>query len=509
MASSNDKHVKPETNETRRKANPFVYIGTIVILGISVLAFVFAPALGSIGSDSNELNFGSWKGKSISFVQGGYFSAQVQQIKAQYESQGYKDTGDQFFAYQVWRRAFENTAVHLALLDYSAQAGISVSDDYIDLKMIEHPSFQENGTFSKRKYREASNSVKLGMRKDIELSAVKNAFVSDSVSFVPSKAEIEFLKSIARMQRSIEYVAIPFSAFPEEDIIAFAKAKPEAFKRIRLSKVTIPASSKDAEQVLSKVKAGTLSFEEAAKNHSKDSYAAKGGDMGSRFVWELKDELKNSNELDAILALAQGSLSPVYENLAGSWSFYRVEDPATDPDMASAETLKSIRSYLDRNEKGIIEDWAVAQAASFSADATKDFAAAAASRAYSVKETQAFPLNYGKALDIGYFSLLGALDTTELPELTGAESSERFLGAVFSLQADTVSSPVILNDYAIVLKLKEIKETDAGDLGLLEMYYPTVVQQGISNELATALLANPSLKDDFITAFSRAYSQAN
>ncbi|MDX9898973.1 MAG: SurA N-terminal domain-containing protein [Spirochaetia bacterium] len=509
MASTNDKHVKPEANEPRRKGNPFVYIGTIVILIISVLAFVFAPALGSLGSDGNELTFGSWKGKPISFVQGGYFSEQVQQIKAQYESQGYKDSGDQFFAYQVWRRAFENTAVHLALLDYSEKAGISVSDSYIDQQMIEHPSFQENGSFSKRRYRETSNSVKLSMRKDIEISTVKNAFVSDSVSFLPSKAEIEFLKSIARSQRSIEYVAIPFSSYPDDELIAFARTRPEAFRRVRLSKVTIQSSRKDAEQIVSKVNAGTLSFEEAAKNHSKDSYAAKGGDMGSRFVWELKGELKNSDELDAIVKLAQGSLSPVYESLAGAWSFYRVEDPATDPDMASSDTLKSIRSYLERNEKGIIEDWAVARASAFAKDAAQDFASAAIRGSYTVKETQPFPINYGKALDIGYFSLLGSLDTTELPELTGAETSERFLGAVFSLEAGAVSSPVVLNDYAIVAKLKEIKETDEGDLGLLEMYYPTVVQQGISNELARALLANPSLKDDFITAFSRAYSQAN
>ncbi|PKL26484.1 MAG: hypothetical protein CVV47_00705 [Spirochaetae bacterium HGW-Spirochaetae-3] len=510
MASTNDKHDKPESSDNRHKGNSFVYIGTVVLLVITVLAFVFVPAMGSMGSDDgNGLTFGSWNGKSISFVQGGYFSTQVQQIKAQYESQGYKDTGDQFFAYQVWRRAFENTAIHLALLDYAAKAGIKVSDSYIDLKIIENQAFQDNGTFSKRKYREASNSYKLSLRKEIESATLKGRYVSDAVSFVPSKAETAFLKSMAQSQRIIEYVAIPFSAYPDEERIAFARANPAAFRRIRLSKVTISSSTKEAEQVLAKIRSGSLSFEDAAKNYSKDSYASKGGDIGSRYVWELKGDLKNATDLDAVLALPKGEISAVYETISGSWSFYRAEDTATEPDFASADLAKSVSDYLNRNEKGRIEDWAVSVAKGFASSAVSDFSGTAAARGYSVKETQPFPLNYGKALDIGYFSLLGSLDTTDLPELKGADTSERFLSAVFGLDAGQVSEPIVLGDNAIVARVKEIKTADEGELGLLEAYYPTVVQQGVSNELAASILANPSLMDDFMTTFSRVYAQAN
>lgn len=508
MASTSDKHVRPESSDNRRRGNSFVYIGTIILLVITVVAFVFVPAMGSVGSD-DELTFGSVNGKPISFVQGGYFSNQVQQVKAQYESQGYKDTGDQFFAYQVWRRAFENTAVHMALLDSARDAGIAVSGSYIDGKIIENQAFMENGVFSKRKYREASASYKLSLRKDIEIDALKSRYVTDAVSFVPGKAETAFLKAMAQSQRVVEYVAVPFSSYPEEELLAYAKANPDSFKRVRLSKVTISSSLKEAEQVLAKVRSGSLSFEESAKNHSKDSYGAKGGDMGSRYVWELKGELKNAADLDAVLALAKGEVSAVYETLSGSWSYYRVEEAAVDPDYSSTDLSKSASNYLNRNEKGRIEDWAVSAAASFALAAKADFGSAAASRGYVVKETQPFPLNYGKALDIGYFSLLGSLDTTDLPELRGADSSESFLTAVFSLQAGEVSAPVVLNDYAIVVRVKEIKNADEGDMGLLEAYYRTVLQQGVSNELATSILASPALKDDFITAFSRVYAQSN
>ncbi len=509
MASNSDKQAKPESGDKRHHGNSFVYIGTVVLLIITVLAFVLVPAMGSMSDKDNSLTFGSWNGKPISFVQGGYFSTQVQQIKTQLESQGYKDTGDQFFAFQVWRRAFENTAVHLGLLDLSQKAGISVSDEYLDRKMIESQAFIENGVFSKRKYREASNSFKLSLRKEIGQSTLKERYVSDTVGFMPSDAETGFLKAMAQSQRVIEYVAIPFSAYPDPERLAWAKANPAAFRRVRLSKVTVSSSRKEAEQVLARVKSGALSFEEAAKNHSKDSYAAKGGDMGSRYLWELKGDLKNESDLDAVVTAPKGELSAVYETIAGSWAFYRVEEAATEPDLASADLLKTVTAYLDRNEKGRLEDYAVASAAAFRTAASANFGSAAAAAGYLVKETKPFPLNFGKALDIGYFSLLGSLDTADLPELNGADKDERFLQAVFSLKAGELSAPVILNDQAIVARVKEIKNADDGEMGLLAAYYPTVVQQGVSSELASSILASPSLKDDFMATFSRVYSQTN
>ena len=72
MASNNDKHVRPESSDRRPRGNSFVYIGTVVLLVITVVAFVFVPAMGGMGGSGGELNFGSWNGKPIAFAQGGY-----------------------------------------------------------------------------------------------------------------------------------------------------------------------------------------------------------------------------------------------------------------------------------------------------------------------------------------------------------------------------------------------------------------------------------------------------
>jgi hypothetical protein len=351
--------------------------------------------------------------------------------------------------------------------------------------------------------------VKLALRKEIKESALKNRFISDSTSFIASKAETDFLTALASSQRSIEYVAFAFADYPDAERIAFAKANPAFFRRVRLSRVTMTSSRKDTEQVLGKVKTGSLSFEEAAKNHSKDSYASKGGDIGAQSVWQLKGELKNDTDLDAVISLEKGQVSAVYETLAGSWIFFRVDEAPTEPDFASADLLRSVSDYLNRNEKGRIEDWTVAKADAFAQSATADFASAAAKTGYKVKSTKPFPLNYGKALDVGYFSLLGALDTTDLVELRGADSNERFLTGVFSLPAGGVSKPVVLNDYAIVFRVKEILESKSTEAGLLAMYYPTIIQQNVSSELAEGLLKDPKLKDDFVAAFSKVYAQSN
>lgn len=504
MASSNGKHVRPETSDKRRRGNSFVYIGTIVILIITVIAFVFVPALG--GADSgDDFTFGSWNGKPISFVHGGYFATQVQEVKAQFESQGYKDQGDKDFARAVWRRAFDNTAIHLALLDYAKDSGIAVSDSFLDARMLEHPAFMDGGAFSKRRFREMSNTEKLAIRDGIEADTLKGRYANDAVSYLVSKAEMAAVMDIAKTRRSIDYVAVPVSAYPMEELKAYAAANPALFRRASLSQITVPSSRKDAEQVLERVRSGAMTFEEAAKNHSKDVYTAKGGSMGQKYAWELRTELKTPDDMTAVLALAQGELSPVYETYGGSWAFYRVDAAASEADPASSELPAAVSRYLSRYERGLLEDWAMAEAGRFAAKAKGDFAAAATAAGLTVRSTEPFPVNYGKALSIQDYSLLGAIQASDKPELAAADRSERFLEAVFSLGAGQVSEPIMLNGNALVLRVKEIVTVDAESLGLLQNYYPTLATQDASRAVASAILDSPQLKDNFQAVFARTY----
>lgn len=509
MASSTDKQKKPETNEKRRNGNSFVYIGTIIILVITVIAFVFVPAFGGSGSQANDTSFGSWKGKPISFVYGGYFANQVSQIKSDYERQGYSDTSSPEFARLVWRRAFENTAIHLALLDYAKEAGIGVSGSWLDTKMLEYPAFLDDGVFSKRKYREMSNTDKIAIRKDIEQNTLKSRYVSDSVSYMNGKGELAFIMDLAKNKRSIEYVAFPFSSFPDKELSAYALSNPLLFRNFALSQITIASSAKEAEQVRGQVANAAISFEEAAKNYSKDIYATKGGSAGQKYSWELKAELNKPENIEAILALPQGGVSPVFETYSGAWAFYRLDSPVKEANIDSSDLDSSVSKYLNRYERGKIEDWALAEAEKFATAAKSNFEKAAVDFGLSVKTTEPFPLNYGNAFNIpefGQFNLLGALNTGDKAELSGADRNERFFETVFSLKADEVSKPLVLNENAVVIKLKEVVTLEEDMLGLIEAYFPALVEQDTSRSLASKILNSPQLKDNFYQAFAKMYN---
>lgn len=510
MASNNDKKTQQDSGTTgKRHHNPFVYFGTVAILIITIIAFVLVPSLGGGGGESGGLNFGSWDNKPIAFAQGSYFASQVQATKDQLEQQGYRDTGDQFFAFQVWRQAFENTATHFGLLDYAASNGISASDGFLDKQMARYPAFIEDGVFSRRKFREASNAFKLAVRQEIMETTIKQRYVGDIVSVETSTAEKAFLKSMAQYERSVEYIAFPFTAYPDSERLAFASANPDNFQKVRLSKVTLTSTAKEAEEVLGRVRSGALSFEEAARNHSKDAFASKGGDMGWQYAWELRSDLKDPALAVELLALSTTTVSKVYETVAGSWAFYRIDEAAAMADAASEDLLRTVTEYMNRFERGRIEEWNLGKAKDFAVEAATNFRTAASLRGLPVKETNAFPLNYGGAFNLGYFALLETLDTQSNPELSGANTNEAFLKTVFSLEAGQISEPVVLNDAVIVAQVLEIRSADESTLGLIEAYYPSIVQDGLGKELTNSILQSPKLKDNFFPAFSLAFSSGD
>lgn len=507
MASRNSK--QPQTSAPGavkpRHANPLVYFGTIAILVITVIAFIVAPSLGSGAIADDGLNFGSWDGKAIAFAQGSYFAEQVQEVKGQLEAQGYRDTGDQFFAYQVWRRAFENTAVHMALLGLAKQGGLSVSDSFLDSSMATHPAFVEDGAFSRRLFREASAGFKSQVRAEIRESAMKQRLVADTVAVAPSKGEIDFIKAMAMDERAVEYVAFPFAEYPDAARLDFARANAELFRRLSLSKITVGAGQREARDILSRVRSGALSFEDAARNHSKDQYATRAGDMGARFAWELRADFKDAASLDAIAALGAGEVSELFETPAGTWVFYRANEAAQAADFASAELLRSAGDYINRFEKGLIEDFALKAARDFAA-APGELADKAGAAGRGLKAVPAFPINFGNALDLGYFSLIGGLNAEAAPELSGAERDERFFETVFKLEPGAVSEPLVIGENVILLRVTQASRADESAVALIEAYYSGVLQEALSRDLASSIMADPRLKDNFLDTFVKVFS---
>jgi hypothetical protein len=500
-ASEKHEPKKPKSGPNNR----FLKYGGIFVLVIVVIAFIFVPMGGgsaaSVSGNGQVLNFGSYAGKPITYSQGSYMALQVRDLNDRMRQQGLTEDNYQLFAYQVYRGAFERTVLRVAAIDAVQKAGGSVTDDWLDKQVAENAAFQEDGKFSAEKYHAATLSEKLTVRNQVRDDYLYRAYFSDLLGIGPSSKETAFVKDMAKSTRTVEYAAFPLSKYPDAEVAAWGKAHADLFRSLMLSRVTITTSEDDAKKLLKNIQDKKTTFEAVAKASSKDAYSPKGGSEGSKYFNELSSELATKADADKLAALKVGELSPVIKTVAGTWVFFRCDAAPTQADFTQGILLASVRNYLTTRERGVIEDWAIAQAKSLSSSGG-DFAKAAKKAGVTVKTEGPFPINYGNVA----ISLYGQTAPLfkGLPsdgELSGAASSEKFFQTVFSLAPGAVSEPFVLGDNVIVAKLKEAGTAKDEETNAIQSYYPYFFQSGASTEVRDLVMKSPQLKDGFSKVF--------
>ncbi|MBL8968505.1 MAG: SurA N-terminal domain-containing protein [Spirochaetaceae bacterium] len=505
-----DKATKKAADAPKRGIkNPFIYAGTVLLLVIVIIAFVFVPSVGGGMASGGDLSFGSYAGKNITYTQGNYLSRQVQTVNDALRQQGLSEQNFQFFAYQVWRQAFERTVFRFGVLDAVKSAGGHVTEKLLDKRMAENPAFQEDGKFSARRFREATMAEKLAIRDTLRDDLLADQYLSSVYGLNPSQKEIAFVKEMAKETRKIEFAAFPLSDYPETEVAAWAAQNAALFRRLTLSRITVPSSENDALKIRKQVESKASSFEDAAKAQSKDSYAEKGGASGARYFHELAGELEKKDDAEKVAALKKGELSPVFKTISGSYVFFRADEDASPADTAAAAFLKDAKDYVLRFERGRVEDWVAAKAKNFAAGAAADFAKAAKAAGVEAKSAGPFPLNYGDLAFNIYGQTVPLFKTVNVdaaPELSGASSSEKFLAAAFGLAPGAVSEPLVLGDNVIVLKVKEAGAALDEDLSGISLYYPYFYQQKLDGEVREIFLKSPKLKDNFMNVFFKYFS---
>ena len=509
MASKDTKPVAPKgesfkTDLVRRfKANPFIFVGTILILIITVIAFVFVPAFADAGGGgSGSLSFGSYDGKPINFMPGNYFAQQRDYYNEQIRSSGSTDNME-FAAFQVWRAAFESTVVRTAALIEMEKAGYTTPPGIVDQKMAQLPVFQENGRFSAARYRALSDVERMELRADLHDGVAMEHYMTDLLGLRTSSKETEFMKKIASPERSFDMVAFPVSSYPDSEVAAFVSSKPELFRVAHLSKITVTSSEGDAKKVLESISKGTTSFEEAAKTYSKDEFADKGGDMGVRYVFELTTEISDQAARDAVLGMEKGKLSAIIKVPAG-WALYRSEEATRDPNASDVSVQEKARGYIINFERGRIEDWLFAQAKGFAAQAAADgFQKAALARSLEKKAFGPLGINYGD------MELYRSVSSFELPELSGAATNETFWKTAFSTPLATSSEPFMIGDFALVLYPIEEKATDESSSSIIDFYYPYIAGQYAEQSVRNGFLQSDKLKDNFNETFIQTFISDN
>jgi peptidyl-prolyl cis-trans isomerase D len=509
MASQTPKApVKPEAREVKRGVkNPFIYAGTIIVLIIVVIAFVFVPmgtGSSSITGNGRTIDFGSYAGYPIDYSQGSYMALQVRDLNDRLTQSGYTQENYPLFNYQVWRGAFERTVIRLGAIDAVKKAGCAVTEGWLDVKVAQDASFQENGKFSAQKYHDATLAAKLSVRTDLRDGALYQRYVDDVSSMGPSSKEIDFVKEMAKETRSVQYAAYPLSSYPDSEVAAWGKAHADLFRSLYLSRVTIASSEADAKKLLANIAGKKTTFEEAAKASSKDAYAQKGGAEGAKYYFELSKELPGKDDPAKLAALKAGELSPVLKTSAGAWVFFRADAEPSAADFAQTAVLSSVRDYISKYERGTMEDWTIAKAKELAASGGAGFEAAAKKAGLAVKAAGPFPINYGDLVVSIYGQsapLFKAVEPTGSTELSGAANSEKFLTAAFSTSPGAVADPFILGENVIVLKVKEAGSAKDDETGAISFYYPYFFQTKASSEVRDLFMNSPALKDDFSNVY--------
>jgi len=485
----------------RLKTHPFLFIGTVVVLVIVIVAFVLVPAIvPSEGARSGgDLIFGYYNKTPIKYVANNYFY-QVQQTLYQNQRPNPDDSNFMGTMTNIWRQAFEEASIRIGILDEMKQAGFIAPENVVDREIAELSMFQENGRFSSVKYRALDNSSRMNLWRQVQESYIVQTYISDMGNLKSASNEASFVAAMASPQRNFDLAVFPLNSYPDSEIAAFAESHPEISSVVNLSRITITSGEREARQILDSIKNGSTTFEEAARNYSQDWAAERGGEMGITMAFELQYEITDEKTRADVINLGRGEISELVKVTSG-WSIYRANETVRPADLSDLSQSSKIRSYIMNFQRGITEDWVISKAEKFSDQVRENgFDGAIAAAALTKKSFGPIPLNYGNS------ALMASVRSSGIPELENAGTNQFFWKAAFSTPINSPSSPLVIGDNIIVLfPLEEIPAADY-EIDLIKSYFPYWISATVEDSFRLYFLMNKKMDDRFFDTFYSLWS---
>ncbi len=230
-------------------------------------------------------------------------------------------------------------------------------------------------------------------------------------------------------------------------------------------------------------------FADLAVTYSESPIAEKGGDMGEVSYYSLSGDISDSNDTDTIFALPEGNISALVKTPYG-YSIYRSNSLSQDSDLNNETDIKNIRDYMMTNEKGMIEDYFVAQASAFKNTANENgFTEASSSMSLDYYMTDFFPINYGNSY---FLKQIKTID--ENSYFDSVATDQRFLTSLFSLKSNELSEPAIVGSAVIVAQMISEQAMSEEELSYLDSFYPYLF-----NQIQQIELSSTFMKSDLFT----------
>jgi hypothetical protein len=498
---------KQDSELVRRfKSNPLVFIGTVIVLIIVIIAFVLVPAIvPSGGGGIVDLTFGYYDKIPISYVPGNYFS-QAYEWYARSMQNSMNSENSSYMNYQVWREAFEAAIVHTAMLQEMKKAGYTAPEKIVDRNVAQLPEFQENGRFSPARYRQMDENQRLTLWRQVREETAVEHFRTDVNRLLTPAAEGEFIGKMAAVQRSFNMAAFSVDAYPESEYKAYIEEHPDLFRSIHLSMITVNSNEREARQILNSIRNGETTFEDAARSYSKDIYADRGGDMGIKMVYELTMDIYEDAARERVIALARGEYSDVIKidlrdefKTGSSWIFFHVNDAIQEADPSDSAVMEKVRSYIRNYERGRMEDWAIAQAEGFIARVNEiGFEEALAEQAIEKRTFGPIPLNYGSV------DLFTTLSSQAVSELSYSPNDENFWKVAFSTPVQSPSRPVVQGSNVLVLWVTEETTIEPEAIeSIVSIFNAYWLRNASATTLQQYFMNSPKLEDHFLDIYLR------
>ncbi|MDR0601632.1 MAG: SurA N-terminal domain-containing protein [Treponema sp.] len=480
----------------RFRANPAVFIGTVVILVIVIVSFVLVPALTpGAGGGMGDLVFGVYNKIPVKYVADNYFADAVR-VFARNRQAEITEENYQALNFEIWQQAYIEAVVQTAILDEMNRSGYTAPEKLVNREVAMLPDLQENGRYSPSRYQALDSATRLNLWQKTRDRLIRERYETDIGEMRVSEKETAFIAAMAARQRRFEMVSFSIDAYPEEEEAAFAFANPDLFIVTRLSKITVD-SGEEARRVLASITDGTTSFEEAARSYSRDQYAEQGGDMGIKMAYELSTEVSETADRDALAALGAGKYSGVIKVPSG-WAFFRAEEAPRAAVMEDDLTKRKIHAYIGEYEGGRMADWAEGKARAFiTLVGEYGFAEAANQAGITIRGFGPLPVNYGN------LELFPSLEAASIPELVPGASNENFWLTAFSTPLYTPSEPLVLGRNVVVLFPLEETQADESSASLIESYAPYWISLLARQGIRSHFLTSDKFEDGFFEAYRR------
>ena len=478
----------------QRSNHPLLYVGSLIVLVIITVTFIGTPAIGRFAGGGAGTVFGTYDEIAIEHRRGNYFDSQILQISQQRRNSGFRqDTETE--ARTVVRQAFQRAAYRVAVLAEASSASLAVSTERIDGELIRSGPYVVGGVFSEERYNATPASQRKVNRQLVQEQLLERQYFSDLTSVHTSSQAVDFFRDMAAVERRFRVAAFSFAELPQAELQRFGEDNAALFRRIKLSRILM-RDGDEAEDVLRRLQDGSATFEELARLFSIDDLAS-GGEVGWRYFYDLERDFDGADAVEAVFALAPGEHTEVLTSRFGE-VIYRADAALVAPEFESEEALAAVQDYLQRYERGFVEDYYTARAADFRQSAqAAGFSEAAEALGVATFETGFFPINFQNLIAVSRVRAEEGDDPAANASLQSAPFHEEFFERAFTLAPGAVSQPIVLGDRILVLEMLEERRAEEATLDRAASYYPFLVTGSLDRAINAQVFSSDRLVDNF------------